>query len=124
MFTIIALSNKADHYTFKIKVNKQDKDILIELLDNIKKINKLMMEKSDDLYIDQNIFRGELIGLDYTSSKDISKEYMIKELNKWKSFFMINSFDVYDVKIVNLKTRLSTLEKQNCEIKELINELI
>lgn len=124
-FTLISLSNGSDHYTFKIKIKKEQKDDLKDVIEKISKIKDFMIEKNKekDIFLDQNIFSGELIGVDYVSTNKLSKEFMINELNKWTNYFKSSDFEVYDIKILSLKTRLSELDKQNPEIKKIIDEL-
>ncbi len=118
MFTQISLSSGQSNYVFKIKLNDEALNTLSEKKDLLKKFKeerKVEMSEMDE-------YNGELLGLNF--GDDIDKEYMLKELNKWKVFFEKCGLDVYDAKILTLKSRLKSLEGMSAENKDIVSHII
>lgn len=115
MFTQLSLSLKSSNYTLKIKLDDKALDFFKNEKDLInKQIKTIEKEVVKDEY------EGEVFGLAF---KDVTEDFMIKELNNWKKFFESNGLTVYEPKVVSLKNRLSDLKSISTKNREVLVEM-
>lgn len=115
MFTQIALSLESSNYIFKVKLNEE----AVSFFEKSKsKIEKHI--EDTEVQVSKDEYEGELVGLHY---KDVQKDFMMKEMNRWMKFFEDNGLEVYEAKITKLSDRLKELNKIPEKDKEKIKEL-
>jgi hypothetical protein len=115
MFTQVALSLESSNYIFKVKLNEE----AVSFFEKSKsKIEKHI--EDTEVQVSKDEYEGELVGLHY---KDVQKDFMMKEMNRWMKFFEDNGLEVYEAKITKLSDRLKELNKIPEKDKEKIKEL-
>lgn len=115
MFTQISLSESSNNFLIQIKLNKKS----IKFLKEEKELIKEMLKNLNEEYL-SDIYDGELVGITFSN---VSKDFMIKELERWRTFFKTHDIPIEKCKITTLKVRLEELNKQTESNKILVREL-